>query len=759
MPEPRLPDTPETFAHEQLALAEKARFFEAIIESSDDAIISKTLDGIITSWNSGAQRIFGYAAQEMIGRPMATIFPPDRLQEEPLILQKIARGETVDHFETVRLRKDGTSVEVSVTISPVRDANGNVLWASKIARDITERKLAERTLQNYREKLEEQVRARTRELEDAKNLAEQANASKTTFLANMSHEIRTPMNAIIGLTHLLQLQIDDPRYTDKLGKISTSAKHLLGVLNDILDLSKIESGRFQLEATNFTAGAVADQVRSMMSERAQSKRLGLVVDMPEELKAMPLKGDALRIGQVLINFLSNAVKFTDQGTIVLRGRVLSLQESGIALRFEVQDSGIGMTAEQTSRIFSPFEQAESSTTRKYGGTGLGLAICRRLAHLMGGEVGVRSEPQRGSTFWLECQVQHGSPMGEVDVASHVIIQDGRVLLVEDNEINQEVAAQLLRNKGLRVEIAADGAQAVELVRTTSFDLILMDMQMPVMDGLTATRLIRNLPYGRSVPVLAMTANAFEEDRQRCVDAGMNDHITKPVDPYFLYAALARWLPSVSPNVSGTPTRSDPSRPEPLSGGLPAIEHAVGLRYFGGDTSTYDHMLAKFTELHGQDAEVIQAAYEQGRLSVVEQTAHALKGIAGSLGAVLLCALSAQVEAAARDVEQHANLRDLLPELKLAMAAVVQHIRGLQPSQFTQAQALQDGPQGVEALTQQLHDLLAQDDPLAEELWRTLGPKLAKEWPMALVKELGQHIENFNFPTALQRLDSHLQTSA
>lgn len=735
---------------EKQRLVEKAQFFEAIIESSDDAIISKSLDGIVTSWNQGAQRIFGYTADDMIGQPMAKIFPADRLQEEPLILEKIAAGHKVDHFETVRLRKDGTPIHVSVSISPVRDAQGRVVMASKIARDISQRKTTEALMENYRLELESQVSARTSELMAAKNMAELANASKTTFLANMSHEIRTPMNAILGLAHLLQLQITDARYTDKLSKITASAKHLLGILNDILDLSKIESGHFQLDQTSFTVGALTDQVRSMMAERAQSKRLGLTLALSAELKTLPLLGDPLRIGQVLINFLSNAIKFTEQGTVNLSAHVLSQHAQAVRLRFEVQDLGIGMTPEQIARVFSPFEQAETSTTRKYGGTGLGLAICRRLAHLMGGDVGVSSQVGQGSTFWLELEVQMGSeqPASASMERAGLISSTAHVLLVEDNEINQEVAAQLLRHKGMTVEIADNGEQAVECVKHTAYDLILMDMQMPVMDGLSATRIIRTLPLGANVPILAMTANAFEEDRKRCADAGMNDHITKPVDPYFLYAALARWLPTAL-QPGGVNPAHEPSQTDEA----PAISRAVGLRYFAGDEDNYNRMLAKFSERHAHDAELIHTALGQGDVDTVLHMAHALKGIAGSLGASVLFGLAGQVEAASRDPQWHAQLQDLVPELQQAMTAVLSHIRELQPAPAPvvshQAPVLRDD------LTQRLRDLLAQDDPEAEDLWRQLKPLLSTDWPAATIAELGQLVEGFDFPSALRLLDNVL----
>ena len=739
--------------------AEKARFFEAIIESSDDAIVSKTLEGIITSWNAGAQRLFGYTAQEMIGRPMAILFPPDRVQEEPVILRKIAAGDKVDHFDTVRVRQDGVAIDVSVTISPVYDDQGRVVMASTIARDISERKRAERVLENYRLDLEQQVQARTRELVDAKNLAEQANDSKSTFLANMSHEIRTPMNAIIGLTHLLQLQMQDNRYTDKLNKISLSAKHLLGILNDVLDLSKIESGHFDLESTTFSAGAVLDQVRSMMSDRAESKRLQLALEVSDALKARPLAGDPMRIGQVLINFLSNAIKFTDHGTIVLRALLVAESDRAVRLRFEVQDPGIGMTPEQIERIFLPFEQAESSTTRKYGGTGLGLAICRRLAQLMSGDVGVQSTLTKGSTFWLECEVQLSAqlvPQASVTPLPLGLVQ-GRVLLAEDNEINQEVAAQLLRNKGLAVDIASNGQEAVDHVRAVSYDLILMDMQMPVMDGLNATVQIRELPLGRSVPILAMTANAFEEDRKRCMQAGMNDHLSKPVDPYLLDVALARWMPKAQIS------RTDPAAPSFTD---TALDRALGLRYFGGNDDAYERMLQKFCELHASDADLIRAALDQVDFHGVEQNAHALKGVSGSLGAVRLSAVAAQVESAARDASQHSRLPELMPDLQQCLLDVIAQIRqqsfatSAAPATPTtrQPDSVTTESESREVLLSHLRDLLAEDDPQAEEVWRQLVP-LCGDWPAPALSKLDGLINGFDFPSALQLLLQHMPGSA
>lgn len=412
-------------------------------------------------------------------------------------------------------------------------------------------RLRDERLAAYREHLEREVAARTEEYLKAKEQAEAANLAKSSFLSNMSHEIRTPMNAILGMVNILRREGVTPGQSAHLGKIDTAGEHLLSLINNILDLSKIEAGKFELEEAPVNIDTLVENVRLIMAERALAKGLRLVAET--DRVPFGLIGDSTRLQQALINYTTNAVKFSRSGTITLRAFGETESEEAVVVRFEVEDQGIGISPEAMARLFSVFEQADNSTTRRFGGTGLGLAITRHLAGLMGGEAGVRSQEGVGSTFWFTARLKRQAAqdvdplarkLGAADSVEKMLRQlygGCRILVVDDDPMNREVAEVTLQTVGLIVDTAEDGCQALRMVELSEYALILMDVQMPAMDGLEATRKIRALPGGRVIPIVAMTANAFIEDKSHCLEAGMDDFLVKPFDPELLFSILLRWM--------------------------------------------------------------------------------------------------------------------------------------------------------------------------------------------------------------------------
>jgi signal transduction histidine kinase/HPt (histidine-containing phosphotransfer) domain-containing protein/ActR/RegA family two-component response regulator len=558
-----------------------------------------------------------------------------------LLVQHFNRDGAILNVEFRANRRDGGILELSITGYVGRDEQGSVLYYEGVIQDVTARK-------------------RVAELKIGKEAAEAAARAKGEFLANMSHEIRTPMTAILGFTTLALKREVPPKVKDYLQKIDAAGQSLLGVINDILDFSKMDAGKLELEAIPFNLNEVLLRVRDLFAEQARAKGISLLVAAEQGMPDFVV-GDPSRLAQILVNLVSNAVKFTKEGEVALEVSVHERRDDEVLLSFEVRDTGIGMAQAQIDRLFQAFSQADTSTTRHYGGTGLGLTISKNLTELMGGNITIASEPGVGTIFVVmvtfpvaatasapQAFVSPAQSTGEVRLARHT-----RILLVEDNTINQQVATELLISAGYSVEVANNGVEAVHMAEAQQYDAILMDIQMPEMDGYEATRRLREGMRQPNVPIIAMTAHAIAGYREQCLARGMNDYITKPISPAELYRTLARWctqgiseqMTTATPTLTSSALDGGNDELQQFSGLAPLIEVSEVWRHVGGKSGLLRRLLERFVQSGQSSDEVLRAALQDGDMETVQRIVHTTKGMAGTLAAADLRNLAMALEAA------------------------------------------------------------------------------------------------------------------
>jgi PAS domain S-box-containing protein len=862
-----------------------------ILENATDGIFTIDDAQRIVRFNPEAERIWGYSASEVLGREM-TMLIPEYARDSHLANVHRFRDAEINGIEMkdralqlAGLTKDGRHFPAEVGISKA-EVNGEMQYTAFI-KDITERERADR------------------ELREAKDAAEAATKAKGDFLANMSHEIRTPMNAVIGLTDLaLRTDLTD-KQRDYLTKTYNSANALLGIINDILDYSKIEAGRLDIENIEFEIDQVLENLATVSAVKTQEKGLELLFRRDPEIPTV-LVGDPLRLGQILINLTNNAVKFTESGQVLVEIEFREMDDEGILLGFSVQDTGIGMTDEQMNKLFESFVQADSSTTRKFGGTGLGLAICKQLVELMGGRIGVYSEPGKGSTFEFTVRLGIGEGaekkafttvpnlrgmhaivvddnptareilrtylesfsfrvdeaansdelflqlekvdepydlmvldwlmpgMKGIDIATkikteikpekdpHIVmvsgfssgdvldrpggeyidqflskpvspshlfdavmaafgvdtgrsdrtvrsgdfdpemlrpIQGACLLLVEDNEINQQVARELLEQAMFHVDIAEHGLEALEKLDSDKHDAVLMDMQMPVMDGLTATRKIRADERFNDIPVIAMTANATPQDKDRCLKAGMNDHIAKPIAPRVLFETLLKWVPHGDRDISAFAEKTDD---EPIDDiglpSLPGVDINDGIQRIGGSVAAYRGLLEKFVDNQHEAIGDLRAALADENTELATRLAHTLKGVAGAIGARTLAACAASLETALK-ANVNDSLDDLIATVDTELGAVMDPLRDwMGDAEPDDAEAMSgELPADFAARLETLLELLDEYDTEAGDVLAQVL-KAAKGTPShAALRPMKKLLDNYDFEAAAELLREELKT--